>query len=126
MKLLMLFSLAAITVGCGYSKSTMPATPGTVPVIAQLNPSSVAAMSPALPFEVDGASFGAKAVINFNGSAMATSVVSSGKLTTTIPASALTTPGIVPVTVTNPGTPGGIYGGGTSSATSAPMNFQVK
>jgi hypothetical protein len=31
----------------------------------------------------------------------------------------------VPVTVTNPGTPGGIYGGGTSSATSMPMTFMV-
>jgi hypothetical protein len=33
--------------------------------------------------------------------------------------------GTVPVTVTNPGTPGGIYGGGTSPATSSPMNFTV-
>jgi hypothetical protein len=31
----------------------------------------------------------------------------------------------VPVTVTNPGTPGGIYGGGTSPATSMPMTFMI-
>jgi hypothetical protein len=27
--------------------------------------------------------------------------------------------------VTNPGTPGGIYGGGTSPATSMPMTFMI-
>jgi hypothetical protein len=43
----------------------------------------------------------------------------------TIPASAVMTTATVPVTVTNPGTPGGIYGGGTAAASSAPMNFTI-
>jgi hypothetical protein len=29
------------------------------------------------------------------------------------------------VTVTNPGTAGGVYGGGTSAETSAPMTFTI-
>jgi hypothetical protein len=31
----------------------------------------------------------------------------------------------VGATVTNPGTPGGLYGGGTLPETSAPMNFTI-
>jgi hypothetical protein len=46
-------------------------------------------------------------------------------LTATIPASAVSASGTVPVTVTNPGTPGGQYGGGTTAVTSAPMNFTI-
>lgn len=125
MKLLMVLSLAAITAGCGYSKSTTPPTPGTAPVISQLNPSSTAAMGPAFQLEVDGTSFAGQAVVKFNGAAQTTTRVSATKLTAMIPASAITTAGTVPVTVTNPGTPGGVYGGGTSPATSAPMNFTI-
>ena len=39
-----------------------------------------------------------------------------------IPATAIATPGTVPVTVTKPGTPGG----GTASETSNAVNFTVK
>jgi hypothetical protein len=125
MRLLIVLLLTLISVGCGYSKSTMPAQPGTMPAIAQLNPSSVIAGSSSFPFEVDGTNFGSAAVINFNGAAQTTTRVSTAKLTTTIPASAIMNAGTVPVTVTNPGTPGGMYGGGTAAATSAPMNFTI-
>jgi len=120
----MLVALTALSLGCGYSKKTTPAQPGTMPAISQLSPSSGAADT-ALPLEVDGTNFSANAVINFNGAAQTTTFVSATKLETTIPASAVMNTGTVPVSVTNPGSPGGIYGGGTLPATSAPMDFTI-
>jgi hypothetical protein len=64
-------------------------------------------------------------MVNFNGAAMSTQWVSASKVEASIPASAVTTSGKVQVTVTNPGTPGGIYGGGTSPATSDPVEFTI-
>ena len=125
MKLLVVLSLAAIGVGCGYSKSTTPMQAGTVPTIAQLVPSSANSGGPAFTFEVDGTNFNSNAVIKFNSTAMMTTWVSAAKLTTMIPSTAIMNAGTVPVTVTNPGTPGGIYGGGTASATSTAVNFTI-
>jgi IPT/TIG domain len=127
MKLLMVLLIAATGVGCGYSSHAItPVQPGTMPAIATLVPPSTAAGSSQFTLEVDGTNFGSRAVVSFNGAAMATTPVSGTKVMATIPASAVATanPG-VPVTVTNPGTPGGIYGGGTAAASSAPMNFTI-
>ncbi|HKW19038.1 MAG TPA: IPT/TIG domain-containing protein [Terriglobales bacterium] len=125
MKLFVMILLAAAGVGCGYSKpATTPAQPGTVPTIAKLTPPSTAAGSSTFTLEVDGANFNSNAVVNFNGTAM-TTTVGAGKAMASIPASAVASSATVPVTVTNPGTPGGIYGGGTQSATSQPMNFTI-
>jgi hypothetical protein len=63
--------------------------------------------------------------VNFNGAAQTTTFVSANQLTAAIPGSADMNSGTVPVTVTNPGTPGGLYGGGTLPETSAPMNFTI-
>ena len=120
----LLVGLVSFSLACGYSKRVTPPAPGTTPTIAQLNPPSATANN-SVQLEVDGTSFAANAVINFNGTKMATTFVSATKLQTTIPATAIMNAGAVPVTVTNPGTPGGIYGGGTSPETSAPMNFTV-
>lgn len=129
MKLLMavlLMAVAATSIGCGYSShSTTPPAPGTVPTIAQLTPPSTAAGSSDFTLTVQGTNFGSKAVVNFNGAAMATTFDSSTEVKAAIPASAVATSGKVPVTVTNPGTPGGLYGGGTAAATSAAMNFTI-
>jgi hypothetical protein len=75
--------------------------------------------------EVDGTNFNGNAVINFNGVAETTAWASGSKLTTTVPSTAIMSTGTVQVTVTNPGTPGGTYGGGTTAVTSAPMNFTI-
>src|ERR1035441_1284913 len=76
---------------------------------------------------VNGTDFGAKAVVNWNGAAQTTTVVSGNQLTMAVPAAAIATSGTITVTVTNPATPGtGLYGsGGTMAATSSPMNFTV-
>ena len=121
-----LAALLVMGLACGYSKpGTTPAGPGTTPNITSLNPSSVASGSAAFQIEVSGTSFAGGAVINFNGSAQATSADGAGKVKATIPATAIMNSGDVPVTVTNPGVSGGIYGGGTLPATSAPMTFTV-
>ncbi len=124
-QLAVLLTLFALALGCGYSKNTMPVQPGTAPAVAQLAPSSAAAGGAAFMLEVDGTNFASKAVINFNGVAQATTFVSATKLQATIPAAAIMNTATVPVTVTNPAVSGGIYGGGTMAATSAPMNFAI-
>ena len=125
-KTLILAALVAASLGCGYSKpATTPAAPGTMPTITELSPASVAAGGEAFSLEVNGANFSASATINFNGAAMNTTFTNSGKITAAIPASAISNSGTVPVTVTNPGTPGGPYGGGIAPATSTPMDFVI-
>jgi hypothetical protein len=126
MKLLMIVLLAAAGVGCGYSKpATMPQQPGTMPTIAQLTPPSTAAGSSTFTLTVQGTNFNSNAVVNFNGKPMTTTFDSAIEVKATIPASAVSTTATVPVTVTNPGKPGGLYGGGTAAATSAAMNFTI-
>jgi hypothetical protein len=126
MKLFAVLLLCTLAVGCGYSKpATTPAQPGTMPVITVLVPPSANSGGPAFTFEVDGTNFHSGAVINFNGAAQTTTVVSASKLTTMIASTAIANAGTVPVTVTNPGIPGGIYGGGTQPATSTSMSFTI-
>ena len=116
----------AVALGCGYSKpANTPAMPGTMPAIAQLSPDNVIHGSAQFTLTVDGSSFASNAFVKFNGANETTTWTSSGKLEATIPASAIVSSGTVPVTVTNPGTPGGLYGGGTSPATSTAMNFTI-
>ena len=78
----LLAGLILLSLGCGYSKNIMPAQPGTMPTVAQLDPASATANN-AVHLEVDGTNFAANAVINFNGAAMATTFVSATKLETT-------------------------------------------
>jgi hypothetical protein len=127
MKLAFAILLAIVTAGCGGygSHSVTPPTPAPTPVVAQLVPNNANSGGPAFTLEVDGTAFSANPVINFNGTKETTTFVSATKLTTMIPASAITSSGPVPVTVTNPGTAGGQYGGGTSPVTSLPMTFTV-
>ena len=126
MKLLMVILLAATGVGCGYSShATTPQQPGTMPAIATLVPPSTAMGSSTFTLEVDGNNFKSNAVVKFNGATMTTTFVGATVVKATIPASAVMNPATVPVTVTNPGTPGGLYGGGTAAAVSTPMNFTI-
>jgi hypothetical protein len=116
---LVLAILVATGLGCGYSKPSMQTS---MPSISQLSPGTATAGSAQFQLEVDGANFISGAMVNFNGVAQPTTFVSAAKLEATIPASALTTPAMVPVTVTDPAT-GGMYG--TGVRTSAAMTFTV-
>ncbi|HZQ95214.1 MAG TPA: IPT/TIG domain-containing protein [Candidatus Sulfotelmatobacter sp.] len=117
-KTLLLLSVTALGLGCGYSKPK-----ASSPAISQLSPASMTAGSAGFQLEVEGTNFVSGAVVNFNGVPEQTSFVSSSKLEATIPGSAIATPATVPVTVTDPAK-GSIYGG-MGSITSPPMNFSV-
>ena len=90
------------------SPSTLPFNV-LAPVISTLTPASVPAGSPATTLTVSGANFAvnaaaqAQSTIFFNGSAMATTFVDTGTLTTSLPPALLTTPGQYSVKVSNPG-----------------------
>ncbi|MGA2376262.1 MAG: hypothetical protein ABSF72_12135 [Candidatus Sulfotelmatobacter sp.] len=123
-----LAGLLAPSLACGgYSKpATTPPAAGTMPTITELAPANVTHGSQAFVLTVNGTDFSGAATIYWNGAAETTTSVSPGtQLTTTIPATDVATPGTATVTVTNPGTPGGVYGGGTSAETSAPMTFTI-
>lgn len=126
LQILLLTGLAAFALACGYSsKSYTNAAPGTVPAIVQLSPPMTTAGGPSFILTVDGSSFSATAKVNFGGTAMTTTYVSGNQLMVSIPATAVTSADTIQVTITNPGTPGGLYGGGTQSETSAVMDFTV-
>jgi len=101
-----------------------------VPAIAAIVPNTANHGDPAFTLTVNGSTFNANAVVNWNGVAQSgTTRPAANQLTVAIPASAIATSGSVTVTVTNPGssTPGGPYGGGSStrSETSNSMTFMI-
>lgn len=126
MKLLSMLLLVALSFGCGYgsTKVTPPQT-GTAPTISQLMPNSVTAGSATFILTVNGTNFATNASVNWNGAAQTTTYVTASQLTVSVPASAVTTSGTVPVTVTNPAVAGGLYGGGTTAATSTSVDFTI-
>jgi hypothetical protein len=125
-KTAILAGLLAVGLACGYSaKSTTPAVAGTMPNISALAPESMTAGSASFVLTVNGTNFNSNAAINWNGTAQTTSHVSANQLTATIPSASVATAGTVTVTVTNPGTPGGLYGGGTSAETSNSVTFTI-
>ena len=124
-KTMILAGLLTLGLACGYSsKKTTPPVAGTMPTITALAPSSMTAGS-SFVLTVNGTNFNSNAVVNFNSVAQSTTFVSANQLTANIPASSVATAGSAMVTVTNPGTGGGIYGGGTSAETSNSMTFTI-
>jgi hypothetical protein len=126
LKPVLLFGLMALTLACGYgSHSTTPAMPGVVPAITQLAPPNTASGGPAFMLTVNGTNFTASSQVSWNGSARTTVHMSANQVVAMISAADIAAAGTTQVTVTNPGTPGGIYGGGTQPETSAPMTFTI-
>jgi trimeric autotransporter adhesin len=121
-------ALLALVLACGYNTpaSTPPAA-GTMPAIGALVPSSTTAGTSlgTNGLMVTGTNFNSNATINWNGSALPTAYVSGSQLTATVPGADTAAAGTARVTVTNPGTVGGPYGGGTAAETSAPMTFTI-
>jgi IPT/TIG domain len=129
MKIISVLWLMVLCVGCGgYGSSTKvtPPQPGAVPAIAQLAPNTATAGGPGFTLTVNGSNFAGNSVVNWGGATPATTFGTGKQLMTAIPASMITTASTVSVTVTNPGTPGGQYGGGTMAETSNTMTFTVK
>ena len=131
MKVISVLLLTLLLSACGgYSSPSMAAPQaGIVPAIAAVVPNNANHGDPGFTLTVNGSSFNANAVVNWNGVAQTSTHPAMNQLTVAIPASSIATAGTVAVTVTNPGstTPGGPYGGGSATAaeTSTPMNFTV-
>jgi hypothetical protein len=131
MKTVSVLLLAILCFGCGgYSApKTPPPQAGVVPAIAAIIPNGANHGDPGFTLTVNGSTFNANAVVNWNGVAQTnTTHPAMNQLTVAVPASAIATAGTVEVSVTNPGssTPGGPYGGTTTkSETSAGMTFTI-
>lgn len=126
-KTILLAALLLAGIGCGYSShSTTPPSPGTMPNISELSPNNATAGSTGVVLTVNGTNFNSSATINWNGTALPkTTFVTANQLMTTIPDANIASAGMATVTVTNPGTPGGTYGGGTSPETSNSVTFTI-
>ena len=123
---MLLTALLAVGVACGYSsKPTTPASAGTMPNISALAPDNTNAGGAAFVLTVNGANFNSDAVINWNNTAQTTTFVSASQVMATIPEAEVATAGSATVTVTNPGTAGGTYGGGTSEEISNSMTLTI-
>jgi len=90
--------------------------PNPVPTLASISPTSATAGGAAFTLTLTGTNFVASSVVNFNGAAKTTTVVSGTQLTAAITATDIATAGSFPVTVTNPAPGGG---------TTAFINFTV-
>lgn len=119
---ILLGTLIAATVACGYSSKNNGMGGSNMPAIAQLNPSSTMHGDPAFMLTVNGSNFASKATVNWNTTAQTTTYVSTGQLTISVPAAAVANAGSVQITVTNPAT-GGMYG--TPAQTSSAVTFTI-
>jgi hypothetical protein len=126
MKIVVTLLLFAFCLGCGYgSKKTTPPSPGVAPAISELLPDNINAGSPGFILTINGSKFAGDAKVNWNGTVQTTTVLGTGQVTINVTPGMVAAPAVVSVTVTNPGTPGGRYGGGTSPATSTSASFTV-
>lgn len=96
---------------------TITATPNPVPTLTSLAPSSATAGGAALTLTATGTNFVGGSVLQWNGTARTTTVVSSTQITATIPAGDTATPGTPSITIFSPSP-----GGGTSTARTFTVN----
>jgi YVTN family beta-propeller protein len=102
--------------GCGGGTSPSSSGSNLTPTITTISPNSSVAGSAAFTLTINGTNFIAGSMVNFGGSAPATTFVNSTQLTAAIPAASIASTGTPAVTVTNPAP-----GGGTSKA----INFTI-
>lgn len=123
-RVLVIFGIVSLLfhAGCGggTSQSINPSPPSggsnPTPTIIMISPNSAVVGGGAFTLTINGTNFVAASMVNFNGTAPATTFVSAAQLTAAIPAAAIASAGTVAVTVTNPAP-----GGGTSNA----MNLTI-
>jgi hypothetical protein len=95
------------TPGGGTSNAqTFTVNSNPVPTTTSISPDHKTAGDSAFTLTVNGTNFVGSSVVNWNGSARATTYVSASQVTATIAAADIATAGTFPITVTNP-TPGG-------------------
>src|SRR5438034_3774046 len=77
-----------------------------VPTVTSISPTCATAGGPQFTLTVNGTKFVSAATVNWNGTPLATTFVSSTQLTATVPAALIATAGTASITVVNP-SPGG-------------------
>ena len=82
--------------------ATLVITISAVPTISSVNPTCAAVGGPQFTLTVNGRNFVSTSTVNWNGTALATTFVSSTQLTATVPASLIATAGTASITVANP------------------------
>jgi hypothetical protein len=100
---------------------TINAANNPVPTLTTLAPSSTTAGSSAFALTVNGSGFVSGSIVNFGGTARATTYVSATQLTAAILAADVASAGTPSVTVTNP-TPGGGTSNGVTFTVNTPSN----
>ncbi len=106
-----------LLVGCGGGTSPAPINQtkssgsNAIPTITTISPNSTIAGGVAFTLTINGTKFVAASVVNFGGSALATTFINSTLLIAEIPTASIASTGTPSVTVTNPAP-----GGGTSNA----------
>ena len=103
--LLILCGFAALLTACGGDDDD---SKKPVPILDSISPATVIAGAPDLRLAVTGSRFVKGSVVQWNGSARATTFDSASGLTATIPASDLASGGVSKVTVANPPPGGGV------------------
>lgn len=106
--------------GGGKSNGLTFTVENPVPGIGSLSPDQALAGGPAFTLTVNGSNFVSKSLIEWNGTALSTTFVSSVMLTASVPARAITTAGTASVTVVNLAP-----GGGTSNVETFYINNPV-
>ncbi len=91
-----------------------------VPTITSISPTSTTAGSAQFTLTVNGTKFVSTSTVNWNGSALTTTFVSSTRLTAIVPAANVATAGTASITVVNPPP-----GGGTSNSVTFTINNPV-
>src|SRR6202030_4315019 len=95
---------AQITVVSGGATSnSLPFAVVAAPAIVAINPSSITAGSPAFTLTVSGSGFAVGAAIQWNGTALPTTVVSTNQLTASVPANLVASFGSAQITVLSGG-----------------------
>ncbi|HEY4357000.1 MAG TPA: MBG domain-containing protein [Acidobacteriaceae bacterium] len=113
-----------------YTAGTLTVTTAAnaIPVISGISVSSASVGGAAVPLTVSGTGFVSGAVVQWNGTNLSTTYVSSTSLTTTIPASDFSAAGVNSITVSNPAPGGGVsspVGFAVNTAANAPGAFSM-
>ena len=96
--------------GGGTSQTVAFVIDNPIPVVSGLSPASDTAGASGLTLTVNGSGFVSSSVVDWNGSSLSTSFVSSSKLTAQVPASDLKSTGFATVKVASPSPGGGTSG----------------
>ena len=91
----------------GVVAKATPTTPSPVPFLNPLSPAAIIPAGPATTLAVSGTGFVSGAVVQWNGTALATTFVSSSQLTAVVPAANIASPTTATITVFNPAPGGG-------------------